>query len=123
MNPYETLSFCGIYCGGCKNYKENMNCAGCRYEKQLVDDCPTRSCAIKRGFLHCGECENFPCNDLNDFYKDGIPHHELALQNMLKIKENGIEKWLFEQEKEHTCECGRKKAWFATKCIHEANHK
>ena len=101
MKQYEKLSFCGIYCGGCKNYKKNMNCVGCRYEKELVNDCPTRSCAIKRGFLHCGECKSFPCNELNVFYNDSIPLHKLAFQNILRIKEIGIEKWLIEQGKEH----------------------
>lgn len=68
MRQYETLSFCGIYCGGCKNYKENMNCMGCRYESELIKDCPTRTCAIGKSLLYCGDCENFPCSELNDFY-------------------------------------------------------
>lgn len=109
MKQHETLSYCGIYCGGCKNYKENMNCMGCRNEKELVNDCPTRTCAINKGLLYCGECENFPCNELNNFYNDGIAHHKVAYQNILKIKETGMEKWNIEQEKEHLCECGKKK--------------
>ncbi len=76
-----------------------MNCMGCRYEDNLIDDCPTRSCAVKRGLLHCGECEIFPCAELNNFYNDDIPHHEVAYKNMLRIKEIGIEKWLLEQKK------------------------
>lgn len=99
MKGHETLSFCGIYCGACKNYKKNMNCMGCRYEKELVNDCPTRLCAFKKGLLHCGECENFPCDELNNFYNDGNQHHKLAFQNILRIKEIGIENWLSEQEK------------------------
>mgnify|MGYP006288394423 CR=1 FL=1 len=98
IKQYEKLSFCGIYCGGCKNYKENMNCMGCRYEESMLDDCPTRTCAIEKDLLHCGECEDFPCSVLNDFYEDGKPHHEVAFKNMLRIKEVGIEKWLDEQK-------------------------
>jgi len=64
MSNYETLSSCGIYCGKCKNYKQNMNCAGCRNEPELVWDCPTRVCAAKREYLHCGECADFPCEEL-----------------------------------------------------------
>lgn len=101
MKQYEEISFCGIYCGGCKNYKENINCMGCRYEKELVNDCPTRTCSINKGLLHCGECENFPCDELSNFYNDGIAHHEVAYQNMLKIKEIGIEKWLIMQKTKH----------------------
>ena len=123
MQRHEELSYCGIYCGGCRNYKENMKCMGCRYEKELVNDCPTRTCSISKGLLHCGECEGFPCGVLEGFHSDGVPHHEIAYQNMIGIKERGIEKWLLEQKRQHTCDCGRKKLWFATKCSHEANHE
>jgi hypothetical protein len=122
LEKYERLSLCGLYCGGCKNYKENFNCMGCRNEKELVHDCPTRPCCINKGLLHCGECTDFPCNVLNDFYNDGLRHHELAYKNMIMIKEIGLEKWLLEQEEEYTCKCGRKKVWFATKCTDENCH-
>jgi hypothetical protein len=120
MDQYEKLSLCGLYCGGCKNYKENYNCMGCRNEKELVDDCPTRACCIDKGLLHCGLCEDFPCGILNDFYTDGMKHHELAFKNMLDIKERGAEQWLNDQEEAHTCICGRKKVWFETNCVDEA---
>lgn len=99
MDQFETLSLCGIYCGGCKNYKVNANCMGCRNEKELLDDCPTRTCCIAKGHLHCGQCEDFPCSVLNAFYTDGIALHELAYKNMLKIKEMGEDKWLEMQGK------------------------
>jgi len=41
---------------------------------------------------------------------------------MLKIKELRVEKWLLEQEEDHTCKCGRKKIWFAQKCTDEDCH-
>jgi len=67
MDQYEKLSFCGLYCGGCKNYKGNYNCMGCRNEKELVNDCPTRACCSAKGLFHCGLCENFPCSVLSEF--------------------------------------------------------
>jgi hypothetical protein len=119
MQTLETLSLCGLYCGGCKNYKENANCMGCRNENELLADCPTRSCCIQKGLLHCGECEEFPCTILNAFYTDGIRHHELAYQNMLKIRTAGVDSWLHDQERRHTCACGKKIPWFALKCEDE----
>lgn len=116
MKKYEKLSFCGLFCGGCKNYKENFNCMGCRNEKELVNDCPSRSCCINKGLLHCGECSDFSCNILNDFYNNDVPHHQLAYKNMIMIKDIGVEKWLSQQEEAHTCICGRKKKWFDIKC-------
>ena len=94
MGKYETLSYCGIYCGKCKNYKKNMNCCGCRNELSLVNDCPTRACAIRRKLLHCGECDEFPCEMLNDFYHSGNPLHLSAFHNMQEIIKNGVDNWL-----------------------------
>jgi len=97
----EELSYCGIYCGSCKNYKQNMNCMGCRYEESMVDDCPTRACAIDRGLVHCGECAEFPCAVLKEFYEDGVWLHKQAYENLMRIREIGTEAWLAEQEKEN----------------------
>ena len=97
MSNYEALSYCGVFCGKCANYKKNVNCAGCRNECSLVDDCPTRACAITRGFFHCGECYDFPCKVLNDFYNDGKPLHLKAYHNMQDIMKKGHDEWLKEQ--------------------------
>ncbi|HAS74908.1 MAG TPA: hypothetical protein DCS67_12255 [Clostridiales bacterium UBA8960] len=98
MGQYETLSLCGMYCGGCKNYKKNANCMGCRNEKDLLEDCPTRACCIAKGLLHCGLCDAFPCKILSDFYNDGAAHRAKAYENMVKIIEIGADGWLSEQE-------------------------
>jgi hypothetical protein len=121
VKQYETLAYCGLFCGGCKNYKSNLDCAGCRYEESLVADCPTRACAEERGLLHCGDCDQFPCDDLKGFYEDGIRHHAMALKNIERIREIGPDRWLSEQEEAHTCECGRRKLWFAEGCTHETD--
>jgi len=97
MNNYEMLSFCGIYCGACVNFKRNLNCAGCRNEPSLVSDCPTRDCTIERGLLHCGECADFPCSVLDAFYNDGKPMHLAAYHNMLEIIKDGADLWLEKQ--------------------------
>ncbi len=116
MLENEKLSYCGIDCGGCKNYKENYNCSGCRYEKEMVDDCPTRACCIEKELLHCGECNEFPCDVLKGFYNDGVRHHEIAYENMQRILEVGEDVWQKEQQEKHTCKCGSKIRWFATEC-------
>ena len=94
MSDYEALSYCGIFCGDCKNFKKNMNCQGCRNEPTMVDDCPTRTCAVSRNLLHCGECKEFPCEELDKFYNDGSPQHLSAYHNMKKIIELGADNWL-----------------------------
>jgi hypothetical protein len=116
---YEKLAYCGLFCGGCRNYKENLNCMGCRLEENLVDDCPTRACAAAKNLVHCGECDEFPCAGLQAFYDDGVRHHGVALENIRRIKDVGPDKWLAEQEEEHTCDCGARRLWFAEKCTHK----
>ena len=97
MDKYETLSFCGVDCAKCRNYKKNMNCAGCRNEQILLADCPTRICAAARGHLHCGECKDFPCPELHAFYHGGNPLHLQAYHNMLEIMNIGVDAWLERQ--------------------------
>jgi len=121
MDKYSKLAFCGLYCGGCKNYKENYNCQGCRNEKEMVSDCPTKACAVARGLLHCGECNEFPCEELQIFYHDGVKHHAMALDNIQRIKQIGLDEWLLEQGKTYTCQCGKKLYWFNDKCDHETD--
>ena len=98
MDKYETFSYCGYDCAKCKNFKQNMNCAGCRNENDLISDCPTRICAAERGFLHCGECGEFPCEELKNFYNNGNPMRLQAYHNMLEIIEIGADEWLKRKE-------------------------
>ncbi|MCL2350628.1 MAG: DUF3795 domain-containing protein [Defluviitaleaceae bacterium] len=61
-------SRCGIMCSKCE-YREKMNCAGCvNIEKPFWgESCPVKSCCEGRGHDFCGQCENFPCEQLIEF--------------------------------------------------------
>ena len=121
MLDLSLLADCGLYCGGCGSFHENsaVGCKGCRIEPNLVSDCPTIPCAVKKGLLHCGECSDFPCEMMSSFYSDGIKHHALALENIKRIQEIGIDDWLHEQECKNSCECGKRRLWFETECRHK----
>jgi hypothetical protein len=108
MDRLAELGYCGIYCGACKNFRKNMNCMGCRQEQKLVEDCPSRKCTISKNLTHCGECAEFPCKMLKDFYEDGVPLHYEAYKNILRINKNGMEDWLNEQSKKPPCDCTNK---------------
>jgi len=64
-------SRCGILCRQCK-YREPMNCAGCiAIDKPFWGEaCPVKSCCEGRGHEHCGQCDEFPCELLNEFAYD-----------------------------------------------------
>ncbi len=121
-DKHNLLAYCGLYCGGCGSYFENskVGCHGCRMEPVLVDDCPTKACAELRQYLHCGECPDFPCQMMDDFYHDGIAHHALALTNIRRIQEIGPDAWMHEQEERNACECGKRRLWFDTECRHKS---
>jgi hypothetical protein len=42
-----------IYCVGCRCSKTDA--------KRLDPECPVRNCVIKKGVLHCGQCDEYPC--------------------------------------------------------------
>ncbi len=122
MEKYALLGYCGLYCGGCKSFEENAGkwkCKGCKVETELISDCPTKECAEKKHLLHCGDCEGFPCDALDAFYQDGLPHHALALANIQRIGMDGLEKWFVAEEKENICQCGKRRLWFTKECVHD----
>ena len=64
-------SRCGILCSECE-YREKVNCEGCvNISKPFWgDSCPVKDCCEGRGYAHCGQCLEFPCDLLNDFAYD-----------------------------------------------------
>lgn len=64
-------SRCGILCGQCQ-YREQMGCPGCvNIDKPFwVDACPVKACTEGKTHAHCGQCQNFPCQLLNQFAYD-----------------------------------------------------
>ena len=58
-------SRCGLHCTGC-SWKESHGCGGC-IETQghpFHGECPVARCSIAKGFKHCGECPEIPCDQL-----------------------------------------------------------
>jgi hypothetical protein len=142
------LAVCGLYCGACYHYRasfpesehlledaarqgrelEGFTCQGCRsgrihgirvlYIQPGCARCEIRACADGRGVLHCGLCPEFPCARIEDFRLDGHVHHLDILDNLVALKEKGPDRWLEEQERCWTCECGTKFSWYETTCHH-----
>ena len=89
------LTMCGYRCDLCKAFSQNIEkkdereelsvawkkyygldipaasiyCDGCRCSKpdakRLDTECPVRNCVIKKGILHCGQCDEYPCETFN----------------------------------------------------------
>lgn len=64
-------SRCGIKCSECK-FKLEGTCAGClNIQKPFWGDaCNIKNSCEEKGHAHCGECKNFPCENLKQFAYD-----------------------------------------------------
>lgn len=66
-------SMCGCSCPTCE-FVEQCGCKGCFESKgyPFHGECSFALCCMKRGHLHCGECEEFPCKKIHDFAFDPV---------------------------------------------------
>jgi hypothetical protein len=63
-------SRCGILCSEC-DYKESMNCNGCiNIQNPFWGSCPVKACCESKNQVHCGVCNDFPCDLLKQFAYD-----------------------------------------------------
>ncbi len=58
-------SRCGLLCTQC-DYKESSNCGGCVQTSgnPFHGTCPVALCCQEKGFHHCGQCPDLPCEQL-----------------------------------------------------------
>lgn len=70
-------SRCGLHCTECefKRSGDSDGCDGCEKMdgKIFWGECPVALCCKNKGFTHCGECPNIPCELLTEFSCD--PEH------------------------------------------------
>jgi len=92
---------CGLYCGECLGFQRGT-CKGCRsgageclkYRKICrIYEC----CIAERKFDFCNQCDEFPCKKFNEFFETPAWYSEVV-NNLERIKEVGVEKWLKEEE-------------------------
>lgn len=82
-----------------------MLCKGCRshngqipLQKHAFGEahrCAAYECSQKKGLKFCGECDQFPCNNLHSYAdKAGdIQPHNTKVFNLCLINRMGLEKW------------------------------
>jgi predicted RNA-binding Zn-ribbon protein involved in translation (DUF1610 family) len=135
------LAVCGLYCGACYHYRagqpggehlladeacggrplEGYVCEGCRsgrlYAHANCATCTLRRCAEVRGVLHCGECEDLPCEKLLRFQNDGHKHHVGVVSTLRSIADKGAEVWVRAQARRWSCpSCGAPFSWYEARC-------
>ena len=67
-------SRCGLHCNGC-GYKEACGCGGCIETNghPFHGECLVAVCCQNKGFIHCGQCPELPCELLTQYSCD--PEH------------------------------------------------
>lgn len=101
---FPSIACCGIDCGLCPTYYTQgpSNCPGCGgpdfYNKH--PSCSILTCCItKNGYETCTDCEDFPCERIKSWdIADSFVTHKVCLQNLNEIKQNGMEKFVKQQE-------------------------
>ena len=53
----EFVSYCGLYCGACKNYLKEK-CPGCRTDGKYKK-CKMRPCCLENNYRSCADCTEF----------------------------------------------------------------
>ena len=96
------ISVCGLNCARCKLTAEGK-CPGCRIPERWSQDCHFFPCAEAKGHRYCFECDEVPCERVEEFASDGYEHHRLAVENMKKMRQLGLEEWIAQQEKPMFC--------------------
>ena len=82
VNPM--IAYCGVDCSTCPDYLEKR-CPSCRATVWDVgDECMPVACCREHVIECCGQCDEFPCADMAEFYRES-PSHEAAFERMRAI--------------------------------------
>jgi hypothetical protein len=68
------IARCGAYCGDC-SWKEPLQCPGClgALGDMSWGTCQVAKCSLAKGYTHCGECPELPCDILQGAFDE--PEH------------------------------------------------
>ena len=83
-------AICGTYCGTCE-WTRPCNCPGCKAcgGKMFWGECDIAKCCISKGYEHCGQCPEMPCQMLKDLFRDKEHGDNGARLNNLRNWVNG----------------------------------
>jgi len=85
--PFEIM-----HCNGCRNHNGQIP-----LQKHVFGEahrCTAYECSQGKGFRYCGDCDEFPCDNLHP-YADmaGDLPHNIKVFNLCLIKKMGLEEW------------------------------
>jgi len=96
---------------------EDIKCQGCLSNDQFMHckQCEIRACTIEKGYSGCHECDEFPCQYIEDFPMS--VGKKVILRAIPYWREHGTEKFVQDEEARYICpECGNKVFRGAVRC-------
>ena len=116
MDNRTRFGICGLDCMNCSihlrteeelNYWKNQNvdsnriaCNGCRSDRNdrhWSRDCTLLDCCFyQKKTDFCGECSDFPCNEVLEWI-GGMEHHRIAVEKMKRMEVVGKDNWIQER--------------------------
>ena len=139
MDSQELIAPCGVYCGVCPQmvaYKNNnerlkeklavnygltpedISCDGCTSDNPFIlcVSCEIKSCVQKKGIESCAECQEFPCETIENF---PVPQFIRKVKwDVSCRKEIGKDNWIAKSIELNTCpSCESLNHWVAKRCI------
>ncbi len=84
---------------------EEMTCYGCRSDKRSVycdKYCKMTKCTSEKGIDFCGECSEYPCQELKTFQAQ-MPHRIELWEAHQRIREVGFKTWYTEMVAHYSC--------------------
>jgi hypothetical protein len=116
---------CGLFCPSCtvfigtkedprrlqalaERYKlpiEAWECEGCRSNKRSYyceNICKMAPCAAQKGIEFCGDCDEYPCEELKKFQAER-PHRLELWEAQQRIAQIGFSKWFEEMLAHFSC--------------------
>ena len=88
---------------------EDINCCGCLSDEQFLHcrQCEIRDCTKQKGYTGCHQCDEFPCQHIDDFPM--TVGKKVILRAIPYWREFGTEKWIQDEDARYICpECGNK---------------
>ena len=125
----KTAAVCGLFCPSCTLFigtrddparlqflseqfgrpVEDLQCTGCRTDQRSFHCrtiCTFVGCAAEKGVDFCGDCPDYPCEDLKAFQSER-PHRAELWNSLEQISKEGFEKWYENMAKLNACpDCG-----------------
>lgn len=117
---------CGMNCGTCIAFMRPKNtCPGCHVESATKNvscvNCIIINCELlkKTGSGFCYECGSYPCLRLKQLDKRYRTRYGTSfLDNLKRIRENGIESFLAFEQQRRTCpQCGSSLSVHRNSCL------